>query len=100
MIDDMDINCGIIDGVSLEQKRASLISSLKTAGEKSKTWKFGHGDNEYVPWFVGAVIEERAARRGRWSPPLDAEQARDRPVSLSDSDAKTSAGGATHHAGE
>jgi altronate hydrolase len=59
MIDDMDINCGdIIDGVSLEQKGKEIFDLiLKTAsGEKSKSEILGYGDNEYVPWFVGAVM--------------------------------------------
>lgn len=59
MIDDMDINCGdIIDGVSLETKGKEIFDLiLKTAsGEKSKSEILGYGDNEYVPWFVGAVM--------------------------------------------
>ncbi len=59
MMDDMDINCGdIIDGVSLEQKGQEIFELiLKTAsGEKSKSEILGYGDNEYVPWYVGAVM--------------------------------------------
>ncbi|MEO6610480.1 MAG: altronate dehydratase family protein [Aestuariivirga sp.] len=59
MMDDMDINCGdIIDGVSLEQKGKEIFDLiLKTAsGEKTKSEILGYGDNEYVPWYVGAVM--------------------------------------------
>lgn len=59
MMDDMDINCGdIIDGVSLEQKGQEIFDLiLKTAsGQKSKSEILGYGDNEYVPWYVGAVM--------------------------------------------
>jgi altronate hydrolase len=59
MMDDMDVNCGdIIDGVSLEQKAQEIFDLiLKTAsGQKSKSEILGYGDNEYVPWYVGAVM--------------------------------------------
>jgi altronate hydrolase len=59
MIDDMDINCGdIIEGVSLEVKGQEIFDMiLKTAsGQKTKSEELGYGDNEYVPWYVGAVM--------------------------------------------
>jgi altronate hydrolase len=59
MIDDMDINCGdIIEGVSLEAKGQEIFDMiLKVAsGEKTKSEELGYGDNEYVPWYVGAVM--------------------------------------------
>jgi altronate hydrolase len=59
MIDDMDINCGdIIEGVSLEAKGQEIFEMiLKVAsGEKTKSEELGYGDNEYVPWYVGAVM--------------------------------------------
>jgi altronate hydrolase len=58
--DDMDINCGeIIDGTAtvaqMGQRMFELI--LATAsGAPSKSEKHGYGQNEFVPWQVGAVM--------------------------------------------
>ena len=58
--DDIDINCGeIIDGTSsvAEMGRRIFESVLATAsGEKSKSEAHGYGQNEFVPWQVGAVM--------------------------------------------
>ena len=60
MHEDMDINCGrILDGEadieSLGREIFELI--LRTAsGEPSKSEAFGFGDEEFVPWQVGAVL--------------------------------------------
>jgi len=59
MLDDMDINCGdILDGVTIEQKGEEIFEHiLRTAsGEKTKSEGLGLGDNEFVPWQVGAVM--------------------------------------------
>jgi altronate hydrolase len=59
MIDDMDINCGdVLDGVSIAAKGQEIFDKvLKVAsGEKSRSEILGYGDNEYVPWYVGAVM--------------------------------------------
>jgi altronate hydrolase len=59
MIDDMDINCGdILDGVSIEEKGQQIFElMLKVAsGHKTKSEELGYGDNEYVPWHVGAMM--------------------------------------------
>jgi altronate hydrolase len=59
MVDDMDINCGdILDGVSIEKKGREIFDlMLKVAsGEKTKSEMLGYGDNEFVPWQVGAVM--------------------------------------------
>jgi altronate hydrolase len=59
MIEDMDINCGdIVEGVSLEQKGQDIFDLiLKTAsGQKTKSEELGYGENEYVPWYIGAVM--------------------------------------------
>jgi altronate hydrolase len=59
MIEDMDINCGdVIDGVPLEQKGQEIFDLvLKTAsGQKTKSEALGYGENEYVPWYIGAVM--------------------------------------------
>jgi len=60
MYEDMDINCGrVVDGEedidSLGREIFELI--LRTAsGEPSKSEAFGFGDEEFVPWQVGAVL--------------------------------------------
>ena len=59
MIDDMDINCGdVIEGVSIQDKGAEIFAKiLKVAsGETTKSEELGYGDNEFVPWQVGAVL--------------------------------------------
>ncbi len=59
MIEDMDINCGdVIEGVSLEDKGQQIFDLiLKTAsGQKTKSEALGYGENEYVPWYIGAVM--------------------------------------------
>jgi altronate hydrolase len=59
MIDDMDINCGdVLDGVPLKDKGAEIFEKiLKVAsGERSKSEELGYGNNEFVPWHVGATM--------------------------------------------
>ena len=59
MIEDMDINCGdVLEGVTIEQKGQEIFDKmLKVAsGERSKSEELGYGDNEFVPWQVGAVM--------------------------------------------
>jgi altronate hydrolase len=58
--DDMDINCGeIIDGSSTVLEMGQRIFELVLAtasGTKSKSEAHGYGQNEFVPWQVGAVM--------------------------------------------
>lgn len=58
--DDMDINCGeIIDGGSTVAEMGQRIFELVLAtasGAKSKSESHGYGQNEFVPWQVGAVM--------------------------------------------
>ena len=58
--EDMDINCGeIVDGSATiaEMGNASSSKVLATAsGEPSKSEQHGYGQNEFVPWQVGAVM--------------------------------------------
>ncbi len=57
--EDMDINCGdILDGVSIEEKGREILDKViaVASGEKSKSEEFGYGDNEFVPWQIGAVM--------------------------------------------
>jgi altronate hydrolase len=59
MIDDMDINCGdILEGVSMQTKAEEIFQKMLAvaSGEESKSEQLGYGDNEYVPWQVGATM--------------------------------------------
>ena len=59
MKDDMDINCGdVLDGVSLEEKGRQIFElMLKIAsGQRTKSEELGYGDNEFVPWQIGATM--------------------------------------------
>jgi altronate hydrolase len=60
MSEDMDINCGpIADGeVSVEEKGLEIFEYLIdiASGRQSKSEELGYGDNEFVPWLVGAVM--------------------------------------------
>jgi altronate hydrolase len=59
MIEDMDINCGdVIEGVSIEKKGEEIFARILdvASGAKSKSELLGYGDNEFVPWQVGAVM--------------------------------------------
>src|SRR3954468_14639129 len=60
MADDMDINAGtILDGAETVQQVGGRIFDLVVrvaGGEKSKSEELGMGDNEFVPWQIGAVM--------------------------------------------
>jgi altronate hydrolase len=59
MVEDMDINCGdVVEDISLADKGRQIFDLiLKTAsGQKTKSEALGYGDNEYVPWYIGAVM--------------------------------------------
>jgi altronate hydrolase len=59
MIDDMDINGGeVLEGSSLEEKGREIFDKILAvaSGEKSKSELLGYGDNEFVPWHIGATI--------------------------------------------
>jgi arabinonate dehydratase len=60
MEDDMDINCGqILDGSLGVQEAGEKIFRLILAtasGERSKSEKHGFGQDEFVPWYIGAVV--------------------------------------------
>ena len=57
---DMDINCGLIaDGEkSLDEMGEAVFQRIldTASGEKTKSETFGFGDNEFVPWHIGAVL--------------------------------------------
>ena len=58
--DDMDLNCGeIIDGTRTVAEMGQRIYELVLAtasGAKSKSELHGYGQNEFVPWQIGAVM--------------------------------------------
>jgi altronate hydrolase len=58
--EDIDINCGgILDGEGTVEEVGQKIFDLvlRTAsGERTKSESHGYGQNEFVPWFVGAVM--------------------------------------------
>ncbi len=59
MIDDMDIDGGdVLDGVSLEKKGQEIFDYMLAvaSGKKSKSEELGYGDNEFVPWQIGATF--------------------------------------------
>lgn len=60
MEDDMDVNCGqVIDGdrTVAEMGEAIFRKILDTAsGARTRSEELGYGDEEFVPWQVGAVM--------------------------------------------
>ena len=58
--DDMDINCGIaLDGeVSMEALGGQIFDHILevASGRQSKSETFLMGDNEFIPWQLGAVM--------------------------------------------
>jgi altronate hydrolase len=59
MQDDMDINGGdVLDGNSLEAKGQEIFETVLAvaSGRKTKSEALGYGENEFVPWQVGAVM--------------------------------------------
>jgi altronate hydrolase len=60
MEDDMDINCGaILDGSLSVQDAGRKIFELileTASGAPSKSEKHGFGQDEFVPWYLGAVV--------------------------------------------
>ncbi len=59
MTEDMDINCGdVLEGVSIEDKGREIFETILAvaSGRPSKSEALGYGDNEFVPWQIGAVM--------------------------------------------
>ena len=60
MTDDMDVNCGlIIDGEATVQEMGERIFRYildVASGMPSKSEALGFGDDEFVPWQIGAVM--------------------------------------------
>jgi len=57
--EDMDVNCGgIADGSMTIEERGEHIYRLMLAiasGQRSKSEQHGYGQNEFVPWQIGAI---------------------------------------------
>lgn len=59
MESDMDIDCGdIIGGTSIEAKGRQIFDRMIeiASGASTKSETLGYGDNEFVPWQIGAVM--------------------------------------------
>jgi len=60
MDEDMDINCGsVVDaGVTIESVGERIFARLLevASGSQTKSEQFGFGDDEFVPWQIGAVM--------------------------------------------
>ncbi|PZO80252.1 MAG: galactonate dehydratase [Mesorhizobium amorphae] len=59
MPDDMDLNCGdILDGVPLAEKGREIFEEILrvASGGRTKSEELGYGDNEFVPWNLGATM--------------------------------------------
>jgi altronate hydrolase len=59
MEEDMDVNCGdVIEGITIESKGEEIFRKILAvaSGERTKSETLGLGDNEFVPWQVGAVM--------------------------------------------
>ena len=60
MREDMDIDCGVVlsGQVTVEQLGQQIFQNIlaTASGTKTKSEEFGFGDNEFLPWSVGAVM--------------------------------------------
>ena len=58
--DDMDINCGgVVDGTETVQQAGERIFQMMidtASGRQTKSEQHGYGQNEFVPWQLGAVM--------------------------------------------
>ncbi|HEX8587696.1 altronate dehydratase family protein [Pseudomonas sp.] len=57
--EDMDVNCGgIADGTTTIEERGAYVFQMMleiASGDRSKSEQHGYGQNEFVPWHIGAV---------------------------------------------
>jgi altronate hydrolase len=59
MSEDMDINGGdVLDGHSLAEKGQEIFDMVLrvASGERTKSEQLGYGENEFVPWQIGATM--------------------------------------------
>ena len=60
MPEDMDVDCGVIAAgeKTIDQMGRELFELIieTASGRKTKSEEFGYGDNEFVPWHLGATL--------------------------------------------
>ena len=60
MEEDMDLNCGVVvdEGVSIQEMGSRIFDRLLevASGSPTKSEAQGFGDDEFVPWQIGAVM--------------------------------------------
>ena len=60
MDEDMDINCGAVldEGIGIPEMGARIFRRILevASGERAKSEALGFGDDEFVPWQIGAVM--------------------------------------------
>jgi len=60
MEEDMDVDCGVIASgdKTIEQMGHEIFELIvdTASGRKTKSEEFGYGDNEFVPWHLGATL--------------------------------------------
>lgn len=59
MVDDMDINAGVIlDGVPVEKVGREIFETIiaVAGGAKTKSEAQGVGDDEFAPWAIGPTL--------------------------------------------
>jgi len=60
MTEDMDIDCGVVlsGKMTVQQVGEQIFHEILAvaSGKKTKSEEFGFGDNEFLPWSVGAVM--------------------------------------------
>jgi altronate hydrolase len=60
MADDMDFDCGaVIDGrATVTELGEALFEEIRAvaSGRRTKSEELGFGDEEFVPWQLGAVM--------------------------------------------
>jgi altronate dehydratase len=58
--EDMDLNCGtVVDGEETVEEAGERIFRFVldvASGKKTKSEELGFGDNEFVPWQIGATM--------------------------------------------
>lgn len=57
--EDMDVNCGdLLDGVPMQQISQRIFDAIisHASGEKCRSEIAGYGNDEFLPWMIGAVM--------------------------------------------
>lgn len=57
--DDMDVNCGdLLDGVPMQEISQRIFDAIirYASGEKARSEVLGYGNDEFLPWQIGAVM--------------------------------------------